>query len=128
MNPPTHKCPLCKDLCDLVKLSSIMLENINSCAVQFYAPFKSTIVCCFEISEPFGVIFMKTSGGENGEHRSVVVNWVNCSTDQRGSGGQSRDPLRWQTSICSAAIQPLRWAAVALAAAMPATAIRMGSR
>jgi len=62
-----------------------MLENVNSCTVQFYTPFECRIVCLLKVSEPFGVIFDETSCGENGEHRFGVVNWVNCSTDQAGS-------------------------------------------
>jgi hypothetical protein len=50
-----------------------MLENVNSCTVQFYTPFKCRIVCLLKISEPLGVIFMKTSGGENGEHFSFLA-------------------------------------------------------
>jgi len=49
-----------------------MLENINSCTVQFYTPFECTIVCLLKVSEPFGVVFMKTSCGENGEHFSFL--------------------------------------------------------
>jgi len=67
-----------------------MLENINSCTVQFYTPFKCRIVCLLKISEPFGVIFDETSCGENGEHCSFL------SVDLlilQGQGDLVRSPL-----------------------------------